>query len=100
MKCSHSSRNGSVAGMRGRVDVARAGDVLAPRADVLVEALVVDGQLALDLHVVERGHALGADDRQAALLVGVEPRQVQVRDRARGEAQVAEDHVLDAGAHV
>ena len=42
---------------------------------------------------------LRADDRQAPLLVRVEPRQVQVRDDARGEAQVAEDDVLDALAH-
>src|SRR6185295_5668055 len=35
------------------VDVARAGDVLAVGVRVLVEALVVDGDLALELHVVE-----------------------------------------------
>src|SRR5437899_7555185 len=45
-----------------RVDVAAAGYVLAVRARALVEALVVDGQLSLRRHVVERGHALGAHD--------------------------------------
>src|SRR5215211_9098886 len=84
----------------GAVDVPGARDVLTVGGEVLVEALVVDGDLALDLHVVERGHALGADDREAALLVRVEPAQVQVGGQARGEAEVAEDHVLDALAHV
>src|SRR5512133_3260005 len=37
-------------------DVARARDVLAVVAVVLLEALVVDGQLALDRHVVEGRH--------------------------------------------
>ena len=41
-----------------------------------------------------------ADDREAALLVRVEPRQVQVRRQAGREAQEAEDDVLDARAHV
>src|SRR6202167_2238115 len=38
--------------------LAGAGYVLAPRVRVLVKALVVDGQLVLCSHVVERGHAL------------------------------------------
>ena len=41
----------------------------------------------------------GADDRQAPLLVGVEPGQVQVREDARREGEVAEHDVLDARAH-
>ena len=39
-----------------REDVPAAGDVLAVAAGVLVKALVVDGQLALELHVVEGRH--------------------------------------------
>src|SRR5581483_6179685 len=77
-------------GDRRRADLARAGDVLPPVAYVLIEALVVDRDLALERHVVEGRHALGADDGEAALLVGIEPRQVQVRGQARGEAQEAE----------
>src|SRR3954454_19683335 len=63
-------------------DVPRAGDVLAVGGGVLVEPLVVDGDLALEVHVVERRHPAGADDREAALLVRVEPGQVQVRGEA------------------
>src|SRR3954452_4982762 len=44
-----------------RPDVARASDVLAVRAPVLVEALVVDQEFLLELHVVERRHLVGAD---------------------------------------
>src|SRR4051794_9826916 len=76
-------------------DVARAGDVLAGALRGLVEALVIDGDLALEVHVVERRHPLGADDGEAALLVGIEPAQVQVRRAARREAHVAEDDVFD-----
>ena len=42
----------------------------------------------------------GPDDGEAALLVRVEPGQVQVRHEARREAHEAEDHVLDARVHV
>src|SRR6185295_44807 len=69
-------------------DVARPRDVLAVVAVVLLEALVVDGQLALDRHVVEGRHPARADDREAPLLVRVEPGQVQVRSEPRREAQV------------
>src|SRR4051794_18573377 len=64
-------------GNPGAPDVARARDVLAVGGDVLVEALVVDRDLALEVHVVEGGHPAGADDREPALLVRIEPRQVQ-----------------------
>ena len=40
-------------------------------------ALVVDGHLAVGLHVVEHGHLPRADHRHLAHLVGVEPAQVQ-----------------------
>src|SRR6185436_18730732 len=50
-------------------DVPRPRDVLAVGAGVLVEALVVDRDLALDVHVVEGRHPLRADDREAPLLV-------------------------------
>src|SRR5262249_11994970 len=89
-----------VVGDAGREGVARAGDVLAPRAGVLVEALVVDRQLALAEPGVERRHPPRADDRDAALLVRVKPGQMQVRDDTRGKAQVTEDDVLDARADV
>ena len=62
-----------------REDVAASRYVLAIGARVLVEALVVQRELALDDHVIKGRHALGANDREAALLVGVKPRQVQVR---------------------
>src|SRR5579884_1032778 len=77
---------------------ATAGDVLAVVAGVLVEALVVDGQLSLQRHVVEGGHPARAHHGEAAFLVGVEPAQVQVRAQTRGEAQKAEDHILDPSA--
>ena len=99
-KWRHSIRSGSSFEIRGRVGVARARDVLAVRRVVLVEALVVDGQLALELHVVERRHPLRADHREAALLVRVEPRQVHVRDEPRVEAHQREHHVLHARLHV
>ena len=67
---------------------------------LLVEALVVDRDLALERHVVERRHPGLADDREAALLVRVQPREVQVRGEPGREAQEAEDDVLDALAHV
>src|SRR4051794_3653589 len=84
----------------GAPHVAGTRDVLAVGAVVLVEALVVDDELLLHRHVVERGHLLRADDREAALLVRVEPRQVQVSHEPRREAQVAEDDVLDRPVHV
>src|SRR5918999_1545388 len=83
-----------------RGDVPGAGDVLAVGREALVEALVVDGELALELHVVEGRHLPRADHREAALLVRVEPGQMHVRRQAGREAQVAEDHVLDALLHV
>src|SRR5215211_2846691 len=52
---------GLVVGDDRAPDVARARDVLAVVAVVLLEALVVHGQLALDGHVVERRHALRPD---------------------------------------
>src|SRR3954465_6093461 len=58
-------------------DVARARDVLAVGVRLLVEALVVDGPLPLGVHVVERRHPPRPDDREAAFLVRVEPREVQ-----------------------
>src|SRR3954449_550373 len=64
-------------------DVTGARDVLAKRAVVLVEALVVDDQLLLELHVVEGRHLVRTDDGEAALLVRVEPGQVQVRHEPR-----------------
>src|SRR5579875_773962 len=84
----------------GREDVAAAGDVLAVAAGVLVEALVVDRHLALQRHVVEGGHAAGADHGEAPLLVGVKPGQVQVGAQAGGKAQKAEHDVLHPLAHV
>src|SRR5919197_2485106 len=71
-------------------DVARARDVLPVRGEVLVEPLVVDRHLALQLHVVEGRHPARADDREAPLLVRVEPGEMQVRGEPRREAQVAE----------
>src|SRR5205085_157248 len=65
----------------GAPGVARAGDVLAVAGGALVEALVVDRHLALQLHVVERGHLASADDGEPPLLVRVQPREVQVGDR-------------------
>src|SRR4051812_1173115 len=82
------------------VHVAGPGDVLAVGGEVLVEPLVVHGHLALHGHIVEGGHPLRAHDSQAPLLVGVEPGQVHVGREPRGEAQVAEHHVLDPLAHV
>src|SRR5919106_5961755 len=58
--------------------------------------LLVHGDLALELHVVEHDHLLRADDRDLAHLVRVEPREVHVGDPPRREAEVAEDDVLDA----
>src|SRR4051794_4338400 len=84
----------------GAPDVPGAGDVLAVGARALVEALVVDSDLALEVHVVEGRHPLGADDGEAALLVRVQPRQVQVGGKPGREAQEAEHDVLDAALHV
>src|SRR4051794_31210932 len=85
---------------RGAPDVAGSRDVLAVGGRVLVEALVVHRHLALGRHVVERGHPLRTDHREAPLLVRVEPREVQVGREAGREAQVGEHHILDAAAHV
>src|SRR5689334_8072017 len=68
-------------------DVARPRDVLAVAVALLVEALVVDGELALVVHVVEGGHPPRADDGEAPLLVRVQPRKVQVRRQPGREAQ-------------
>ena len=64
--------------------------------DRLPRRLLVDRDLAVELHVVEDGHLLRADDGHLSHLVRVEPGQVHVRDASRREAQVAEDDVLDA----
>ena len=79
------------------VDVAGARLPLAVRVDRLPGRLLVDRDLAVELHVVEDGHLLGADDGHLPHLVRIEPREVHVRDLPRGKAQVAEDDVLDAG---
>jgi hypothetical protein len=79
-----------------REDVATASDVLAVGPRILVKALVVDGQLSLHLHVIERRHPAGPDDGEAPFLVRVEPGEVEVGGQAGGEAQEAEDDVLNA----
>src|SRR5690242_36924 len=79
----------------GTEDVARARPPLAVRVRRLLRRLVVDGDLAVELHVVEHGHLVAADDGEPPHLVRVEPREVHVRDLSRGEAKVAEDDVLD-----
>src|SRR5215216_968440 len=78
------------------VDVAGARPPLAVALGALLGALVVDGHLALELHVVEDGHLVPADYGQLPHLVRVEPGEVHVRHDARREAEVAEDDVLDA----
>ena len=79
----------------GAEDVARPRAPLAVRIGRLLGRLVVDRDLLVELHVVEDGHLVAADDREPPHLVRVEPREVHVRDLPRGEAQVAEDDVLD-----
>ncbi len=96
-KCVHSRRSGSSVAIFGNEDVARACLPLAVGLRALPRRLLVDGHLALELHVVEDDHLLAADDGQLPHLVRVEPREVHVRDLARREAEVAEDDVLDAG---
>src|SRR6201984_1066238 len=80
----------------GAERVTGAGAPLAVRVRRLLGCLVVDGDLVVELHVVEDGHLVAADDREPPHLVGVEPRQVHVGNLPRGEAQVAEDDVLDS----
>src|SRR5581483_5777165 len=63
-------------------DVARPGDVLAVASRVLVDALVVDRELAFDGHVIERGHALRPDHGEAPLLVRVKPREMEMSRQA------------------
>ena len=99
-KWPHSIRSGSSFEHARRVDVAGARDVLAVGRVVLVEALVVDVELPLELHVVEGRHPARPDHREAALLVRVEPGQVHVRREAGREAQEREDDVLHARLHV
>src|SRR3954451_18852816 len=77
-------------------DVAGPRPPLAVRVRRLLRRLVVDRDLAVELHVVEDGHLVPPDHGEAPHLVRVEPRQVHVRDLPGGEAQVAEDDVLDA----
>jgi hypothetical protein len=63
-----------VVGHLWRPDVPRAGDVLAIALEaLLIESLVVDSELLLDGHVIERGHALRANDGETPLLMGIEP---------------------------
>jgi hypothetical protein len=59
-------------------DVPGPGDVLAGARGVLVEALVEDLKLALDRHVIGRGHPARAHHCEAALLVWIEPAQMQM----------------------
>jgi len=61
----------------------------------VLDALVEDLDLLVGVHVVKDGHALGSNDGDLAGLVGVQPGEVQVRDDPVGEAQRAEDDVLD-----
>ena len=80
----------------GARDVARPRPPLPVGRGGLPRRLLVDGHLPLELHVVEDDHLLAPDDGHPPHLVRVEPREVHVRDLARGEAQEAEDDVLDA----
>src|SRR5919201_449773 len=77
-------------------DVAASRLPLAVGLDLLPRRLLVHRHLPLELHVVEDGHFLAPDDGDPPHLVRVEPRQVHVRDLPGGEAEVAEDDVLDA----
>ena len=73
MKWAHSIRSGSSFEIRGEETSPERAMYSPYERVVLVEALVVDGELPLQLHVVERGHPPGADHREAALLVRVQP---------------------------
>src|SRR5947199_12434 len=70
---------------------------LAVRARRLRGRLVVDRDLVLELHVVEDGHLLAADDGDLPHLVRVEPGEMHVCDATGREAEEAEDDVLHAG---
>src|SRR6187401_463008 len=77
-------------------DVARPGAPLSVGRGGLPRRLLVHGHLPLELHVVEHDHLLAADDGHPPHLVRVEPREMHVRDLPGGEAEEAEDDVLDA----
>src|SRR5574338_1631157 len=62
----------------GAVDVPGAGAPLAVALGRLPRRLLVHGDLALELHVVEHDHFLPPDDGHPPHLVGVEPRVVHV----------------------
>ena len=83
----------------GDVDVAEVqGDELAVGLELGARgggALVVHGDLALRLHVVEHDHLLLAHHGDLAALVRVQPAHVQVPDHAALVLDVAEHHVLD-----
>ena len=94
-KCCSSSLQGLVVRDLRAEDVARPRPPLAVARRGLPRRLLVDGHLALELHVVEDDHLLAADHGHLAHLVRVEPREVHVGDAARREAEEAEDDVLD-----
>ena len=77
-------------------DVAGAGAPFAVGLCGLLGGLLIDRDLALELHVVEDRHLVAADDRQLAHLVRVEPGEVEVRDLPARKVEVAEDDVFDA----
>src|SRR3990170_105945 len=78
----------------------RAEDVARPRLPLAVAVgrtprrLLVDGDLALELHVVEDDHLLGSDHGDLSHLVRVEPGEVHVGDLSGREAEVTEHDVL------
>ena len=86
----------------GAENVARPGlDVLAVGAGTAGNSrFLVHHQLAVGLHVVEHGHPLRAHDCQAPKLLGIEPREVQMRRDAALEPEVTEDHVCDVRAEI
>src|SRR5438105_4506474 len=83
-------------GNRRRDDPTATGYVLPVAERVLVETLVVDRDLPLERHGVERRHTAPSDDREPPLLGRLEPGQMQVGGQARRETKETEHNVLDA----
>ena len=70
----------------------------AGRARNTAEALVVDDQLVLG-GVIEDGALTGADDRELAAFMGIEPAYVELGEAAARKFESGKDDVGDLGMH-
>ncbi len=65
-----------------------------------IDTLVVDPQLFARLHVVEHHHFLGAYHGELPFFMGIEPRELDVREHPARELHRQKHDILDCGLQI